>query len=64
MNRERFEAACAAMQGMLSCREFMNEMIVKVVGSKTEARSLLAEWSVKQADALLAALAEPEKDLD
>lgn len=55
----RFQAAVAAMQGMVGCQDFMNEVISKVATSKDEAREMVAVWAVKQADALLAELNKP-----
>ena len=48
MNDRRFQAACAAMQGLLACEDFN--------GSPED----VAEWAVRNADALLARLAETE----
>lgn len=49
---KRFFAACAAMQGMLSCQDFMNEVSGQV-SSKEQARAVVAYYAARQADALL-----------
>lgn len=46
-------AAFSTIQGMYACEDFMNENLVKRVGSKEEAREKIAEWAYAQADALL-----------
>lgn len=43
-----------AMSGMLSCQDFMNELIHSSPARCAEARSLLSDWAFKQADAMLA----------
>ena len=47
-----------AMQGMLACQDYMNELC-KVCGDKEMARTLVARFSCKQADALIAELERP-----
>jgi hypothetical protein len=57
LDDRRFEAAKAAMQGMVGSPEWQHEA-KQVVGHNEgiDQESAIAHWSVKQADALLAAL--------
>lgn len=48
-----------AMQGMLSCQDFMNDMIARgASASKEAAFTDLARWAFKQADAMVAEAAK------
>lgn len=44
--------AIKAMQGMLSCQDFMNE-ILRNTDTKAEARDILSYYACKQADSML-----------
>ena len=46
--------AAKAMQGMMSCQDFMNDQVSKLSLSKEEACANVARWSYIAADAMLA----------
>lgn len=48
--------AAAALQGMCSCQDFVNE-VAKCSSSKTEVRQQIAGWAYKFADEMLVAKA-------
>ena len=45
--------AAKAMQGMLSCQDFMNDQIIKFGITKEQALENVARWAYIQADAML-----------
>lgn len=57
--RQRFEAACTAMQGLLANPSITNDIYEGPRVFWTSECSRIAESAVAQADALLAKLAEP-----
>lgn len=58
----RLFLAAFAMQGMLACPDFMNELLrTKQVHSRDDARRELARLALAQADALIAEIGADEK---